>query len=164
MLSINAYLDEMNDSRVIEIMCRLFGLYANRLVDVGFSFYRSPEKSFMELSYDNPSGWGIAWLDKEGWHIYKGPQPLYLSDKARGLVEKRVRGRIIVSHIRLASVGNESLENTHPWLYRGWVFAHNGTIRNRRALLELVDKKYHDFEGNTDSEAVSYTHLTLPTN
>ncbi len=31
-------------------MYRLFGLYANRLVDVGFSFYRSPKMSFENLS------------------------------------------------------------------------------------------------------------------
>jgi len=145
---------------VTETVCRLFGLYANRPVDVGFSFYESPEKSFVELSQDNPSGWGIAWLDDECWHIYKEPQPLYLSDKARNLVEKRVRGRIIVSHIRRASPGIPvRRENTHPWLYRGWVFAHNGTIRNRRALLELVDKKYRGFEGSTDSEV--FFHLII---
>lgn len=138
-------------------MCRLFGLYANRLVDVGFSFYKSPKESFVRLSYDNSSGWGIAWFDDE-WHIYKEPQPLYLSDKAKVLVEKRVRGRIIVSHVRLASVGRESLENTHPWLYRGWVFAHNGTI-NRKALLKLLRREYQDFEGDTDSE--TFFHLIV---
>lgn len=138
-------------------MCRLFGLYANGLVDVGFSFYRSPRESFVRLSYDNPSGWGIAWFDDE-WHIYKEPQPLFLSGKARDLVEKRVRGRIIVSHVRFASVGRESLENTHPWLYRGWVFAHNGTI-NREALLKLLRREYWGFEGNTDSEA--FFHLII---
>ena len=138
-------------------MCRLFGLYANRLVNVGFSFYESPRGSFERLSYDNPSGWGIAWFDDE-WHIYKEPQPLYLSGKARDLVEKRVRGRIIVSHVRLASIGRKSLENTHPWLYRNWVFAHNGTI-NREAPLKLLRREHWNFEGDTDSEV--FFHLII---
>ena len=44
------------------------------------------------------------------------------------------------------------MDNTYPLLYRGWVFAHNGTI-NREALLKLLRRKYWDFEGDTDSEA-----------
>jgi len=128
-------------------MCRLFGLYANKPVSVGFSFYESPRGSFEELSYRNPSGWGIAWLDEEGWHIYKEPHLLYKSREAREYIETRVFGRIIVSHVRLASVGNESLENTHPWLYHGWVFAHNGTI-SRRPLLELIHEEYKRLRGN----------------
>ncbi|RLG22480.1 class II glutamine amidotransferase, partial [Methanosarcinales archaeon] len=41
-------------------MCRLFGLYANMPVDVYFSFFESPVGGFAELSYGNPSGWGVA--------------------------------------------------------------------------------------------------------
>ena len=86
-------------------MCRLFGLYANRLVDVGFSFDRSPRKSLEGLSKGNPSGWGVAWLDNEGWHIYKEPIALCKSHKAEKLIRNVVRGKIIISHVRLASVG-----------------------------------------------------------
>jgi len=139
-------------------MCRLFSLYANRLVDIYFSFFESPRSSFVELSYRNPSGWGVAWFDSS-WHIYKEPIPLYYSDRAREIIRKNVRGKIIVSHVRLASVGSCRVENTHPWLYRGWVFTHNGTIRNRRALLELLREEYHNLEGDTDSEA--FFHLIV---
>jgi glutamine amidotransferase len=41
-------------------MCRLFGLYANKAVDVQFSFYEA-EESIEKLSSRNPDGWGIAW-------------------------------------------------------------------------------------------------------
>jgi glutamine amidotransferase len=41
-------------------MCRLFGLYANKAVDVQFSFYEAKE-SIEKLSSRNPDGWGIAW-------------------------------------------------------------------------------------------------------
>ncbi len=43
-------------------MCRLFGLYANKLVNVYFSFFEA-ERSFEDLSKKNPDGWGIAWFD-----------------------------------------------------------------------------------------------------
>ncbi|MCE4624015.1 MAG: class II glutamine amidotransferase [Caldisphaeraceae archaeon] len=126
-------------------MCRLFGLYANKLVNVSFSFFESPVGSFVELSHKNPSGWGVAYLNDVGWHIYKEPLPLYSSDNAEKVIRKSVCGRIIVSHVRLASVGSAIKKNTHPWQYRNWVFAHNGTIYDKQALLELVRKDYQDF-------------------
>jgi len=140
-------------------MCRLFGLYANKPVDVYFSFYVSPRESFKNQSYDNPHGWGIAWLTSEGWHVFKEPLALYKSTKARELIKKYIRGKIIVSHVRLASYGLPKLENTHPWLYKGWVFAHNGTI-NKNRLSKLLKKNYRvSLEGDTDSER--FFHLIV---
>lgn len=141
-------------------MCRLFGLRANKSVDVSFSFYETPRKSFVELSNDNPDGWGIAWLSDEGWRIRKEPIALYRSSRAEELIRSVVRGRIIVSHVRRASDGHLSIENTHPWLYRGWAFAHNGTICNKPKLLKLLKGTYREgLEGETDSEA--FFHLVV---
>lgn len=65
----------------------------------------------------------------------------------------------MVSHVRFASSGSIRVENTHPWLYHNWVFAHNGTIRDKRALLELLHEKYRNLEGDTDSEV--FFHLIV---
>jgi len=140
-------------------MCRLFGLHANKLVDVWYSFYETPKKSLVESSHENPDGWGVAWLDDKDWHVHKEPIPLYYSTTAREIIRKYVRGRIVVSHVRFASVGDNKIENTHPWLYRGWVFAHNGTIRNKQMLLKLLREEYRDLEGDTDSEI--FFHLLI---
>jgi len=51
-----------------------------------------------------------------------------------------------------------SKENTHPWLYRGWVFAHNRSI-NRGAIRELLRGEYRGLKGDTDSEA--FFHLIV---
>jgi len=45
------------------------------------------------------------------------------------------------------------LENTHPWLYRGYVFAHKGTI-GRSGVLKLLSPEYEGLEGDTNSEVV----------
>ncbi|WP_048191449.1 class II glutamine amidotransferase [Pyrolobus fumarii] len=141
-------------------MCRLFGLYANKPVDVTFSFFESPKNSLVGLSYSNPHGWGVAWLDNSGWQVIKEPVALYESRRARKVIKKRVYGRIIVSHVRLASSGGSGVENTHPWVYRGWAFAHNGTIYDRSALLKLLTDEHRDsLEGSTDSEA--FFHLIV---
>jgi len=135
-------------------MCRLFGLYANKNVDVRFSFYKTPRRSFALQSYKHYHGWGIAWFDGVQWQIYKEPKPLYESDKARALVEKVVRGKIIISHIRHATVRSYTRGDTHPWLYRGYVFAHNGSI-DRCTLFKLLKEEYREnLEGETDSEVL----------
>jgi glutamine amidotransferase len=129
----------------------LFGLYANIPVDVEFNFYHA-ENSMAQLSHYNYSGWGIAWFNGVKWELVKEPSALHVSKKARSTA-RRVRGLIIISHVRLATTGGETLENTHPWLYRGYVFAHNGTV-DRWGLLRLVRQEYRGFEGETDSEVL----------
>ncbi len=76
-----------------------------------------------------------------------------MSKDARKLA-KNVFGVIIVSHVRKATHGGAKLENTHPWLYKGYVFAHNGVIRDRNKVLELLSSEYRDLEGVTDSETL----------
>lgn len=46
-------------------MCRLFGIIANREVDIEFSFHRA-DKPFKSFSENNPDGWGIGYYSKEG--------------------------------------------------------------------------------------------------
>jgi predicted glutamine amidotransferase len=130
-------------------MCRLFGLYANKPVDVSFSFYKA-RKSFKKQSVNNPQGWGIAWFDGKKWNVCKEPLPLYKSQLAESLA-RRTLGKIVISHVRLATRGTPTVGNTHPWLYRGWVFAHNGTI-DAEGLYGMLREEYRDFEGETDSE------------
>jgi len=132
-------------------VCRLFGLYANVPVNVAFSFYEAGT-SMSELSRRNPDGWGVAWFDGREWHLEKEPWALYESEKARE-VARSVRGLIIISHVRRATHGEARYENTHPWIYRGFVFAHNGYL-DRERLLRLVRVEYRDFEGETDSEVL----------
>jgi len=130
----------------------LFGLYANRLVNVEFSFFETA-RSLKYLSTFNPSGWGIAWFNGKEWRLHREPIALYESRRAREYV-RAVRGLIIVSHVRLATHGDKRVENTHPWLYRGrYVFAHNGSL-DRETLLELLLPEYRDLEGETDSEVL----------
>jgi glutamine amidotransferase len=50
-----------------------------------------------------------------------------MSQIAKALI-KSVHGYIIISHVRHATHRGLKLENTYPWLYRGYIFAHNGTI------------------------------------
>jgi len=137
-------------------MCRLFGLYANKLVNAYFSFFEA-KRSFENLSREHSQGWGIAWFDGFKWDLYKEPQSLHESNEAKRRI-KNIRGIIIISHVRRASQGEVKKENTHPWLYKDYVFAHNGDA-NREKLLNLLSENYKDLEGETDSEV--FFHLIV---
>lgn len=78
---------------------------------------------------------------------------------------ERVFAKTVVAHVRRATVGGASLENTHPFSWENWTFAHNGTItgfdRIRRDLESetLSDLRKHR-RGSTDSEAAFYWMLS----
>ena len=63
----------------------------------------------------------------------------------------------VLVHARCATVGSYKDENTHPFRYRRWLFAHTGTIEgfdaSRPALLaSLPDHFRRGIHGETDSE------------
>ena len=57
-----------------------------------------------------------------------------------------------VSHIRYATTGERTTENTHPFAMDGMLFAHNGMIRDLEALEAEVGRDMRFVGGDTDSE------------
>ena len=129
-------------------MCRLFGLIANKDVDVEFSFLRA-DKPFRELSKNNPHGWGIGYYKNHKVTIHKEPINAFNSETFFPKA-KEVKSRIIISHVRFSTQGNRTLGNTHPFSYEKWIFAHNGTARIRHNPQFRLNF-YHPV-GETDSE------------
>jgi glutamine amidotransferase len=63
----------------------------------------------------------------------------------------------LVAHARYATTGNHRDENTHPFRFRRWLFAHDGAIEGfellRGTLLSsLPDHLRRNVQGDTDSE------------
>jgi len=80
------------------------------------------------------------------------PAPLSLLQLA-GSVDSHA----LLAHARYATVGIQKDENTHPFRYRRWLFAHDGTVEafaqvKPRLLSELPDFLRRHVEGETDSE------------
>lgn len=80
------------------------------------------------------------------------PSPLGLADLAGG-----IEAEALLAHARYATVGKAKDENTHPFRFRRWLFAHDGTVeafdRVRPMLLEgLPDFLSRNVMGDTDSE------------
>lgn len=151
-------------------MCRLYGFRANEPTKVECSLVRAQNALMAQSRMDREGlthghGWGVAehpdglpLVEKQAWAAYHGEQ--FKKTAAR------VYSRTVIAHVRRATVGSPSLENTHPFVHGVWLFAHNGTVPNfeqvRGRLIEAMDPLHRsEVRGTTDSEHVFRYLLTL---
>lgn len=131
-------------------MCRLFALAAPEPVKAAFWLLEAPD-SLAEQSRRNPDGYGLATFGPDGPVVDKEPVAAY-ADVAFRREAREAVSREFVAHVRYASVGAHTMENTHPFAQDGRVFAHNGHIEG----LERLDAELGDdralVHGDTDSE------------
>lgn len=132
-------------------MCRLFGLIANKEVDVDFSFLKA-DIAFQQLGSSNPSGWGIGYYVNGNSKLFREPTSTLQSKEFPNKAQE-IKSKIIVSHVRLATQGGEFIENTHPFTYDNWIFAHNGNVGIKEDLKNKLNPRYRGLiQGKTDSE------------
>ncbi|MCL6472585.1 MAG: class II glutamine amidotransferase [Firmicutes bacterium] len=141
-------------------MCRLFGLIADTPVSIENPILEGI-KPFVELSYKHHDGWGIGYVDgcppgEKSIRVVKSDYPAWKDEHFSRLIKHLVSCLAIV-HLRDAKYGPVALRNTHPFFAEGWIFAHNGSLRNFRKIeRELRGKR---FSGETDSERYFYLLL-----
>ena len=130
-------------------MCRLFGIIANQPVNIKFSFFHA-DKPFRKFAKTNPHGWGIAWYKEKKPKIFK--ESMAKSRHYHFGKIKEVKSQIIISHVRYATKGKSKKANSHPFTYKNFIFAHNGTV-SRKQLYDLLSRKFRkEVKGETDSE------------
>jgi glutamine amidotransferase len=81
-------------------------------------------------------------------------------------IAKELKTDAFVGHVRKATVGAWKHENSHPFRFRNWLFAHNGTIAHFDAVKPRMLEAIPDFlrrnvRGDTDSEHLFHLFLTL---
>jgi predicted glutamine amidotransferase len=114
-------------------MCRLYGFRANEPTKVECSLVFSQNGLLAQSRADrrgesHPDGWGMAFYENGDPEVQRRTTAAY--DCVHfSVTAERMYARTVVAHVRKATVGPPSLVNTHPFTYRHWVFAHNGTIR-----------------------------------
>lgn len=150
-------------------MCRLYALRANEPTRVECSLVLSQNNLMRQSEGDSEGlvhghGWGVAdypdgvpVVEKQTWAAYNGE---HFAKKAA-----RVYAHTVIAHVRRATVGSPSLNNTHPFAFGRFIFAHNGTVPNfeqlRLRILEHIDPLHHnEIRGQTDSEHVFHYLLT----
>lgn len=134
-------------------MCRLLG-YVSRQPVIAKDVLEDTLAAFIEISHLHADGWGLAWYDEQA-HVQhaKTPEPAHSSVEFSSLAAS-VRTDALIAHVRWATPGFAlCMENTHPFIYKQFAFAHNGAVAPNEDLEELIAPHLREhITGTTDSE------------
>ncbi|MBV9472540.1 MAG: class II glutamine amidotransferase [Solirubrobacterales bacterium] len=133
-------------------MCRLFGMSGgSEPVTATFWLLEAPD-SLAQQSRREPDGTGLGTFTADGKPVVS-KQPLAAYEDERFAREAReVSSRTFVAHVRYASNGGLSVENTHPFEQHQRLFAHNGVIGDLPRLEQELGDAMRTVHGETDSE------------
>jgi len=138
-------------------MCELLTISSQYPANMGFSLNRLASHSQYcdNEIFSNPDGWGVAYYQGNDVTLLREPQSANNSELVR-FIEKHIPATdLLISHIRKATQGNRSLNNTQPFIRelagRMHVFAHNGDFPDIKKSSEFLLQHFHTV-GETDSE------------
>jgi predicted glutamine amidotransferase len=130
-------------------MCRILGCVAREPVGVRHELLDA-ENPLIRQAEEHDSGWGMAVYERPDGNeprCIHFPQAAFEDPRFEGATE--MRGRIFNVHLRRATMGGLTRENTHPFCLGNYSFGHNGTVVRFPKLLEPGVQKPN---GTTDSE------------
>lgn len=148
-------------------MARLFGLIGNRadlagrVLEVEREALQVPES----LIPAGPISWGIGFY--QGGELLLRRRP---SDERRNLdiatLTQGLRTDLLIGQVRASTTGALRTENTHPFRYREWLFAHTGSLEHyaqiRPRLLDSIPEFLRkNIRGDTDSEILFHIVLSF---
>jgi glutamine amidotransferase len=133
-------------------MCRLFGMSGGQH-DVQATFWLlDAPTSLLQLSETQPDGVGLGTFNPDGtpW-VYRKP---VAANRSQTFIADahEVRSRTFLAHIRHATAGQPTRENTHPFEQHGRLFAHNGVLGGLDELRSRLGEHASLVQGSTDSE------------
>jgi predicted glutamine amidotransferase len=133
-------------------MCRLFGLTAGA-VRVRATFWLLDAPDSLEVqSHRNADGAGIGFFDPAGEPVLDKQPEAAFRDEDFTHGAQQAESSAFVAHIRFATAGGWTLQNTHPFAIAGRIMAHNGGF-GELAQLDAQLGSYRDLVlGDTDSE------------
>jgi predicted glutamine amidotransferase len=130
-------------------MCRILGSVAANPASIRHELLEA-ENPMIRQSETHDSGWGMAvykHADGGAPDAIRFPQAAFSDGDFLRATDKR--GRIFNVHVRRATMGGLTMENTHPFCLGDYSFSHNGTILDFPRLLEPGVQRPR---GQTDSE------------
>jgi predicted glutamine amidotransferase len=132
-------------------MCRLFGLSAGtEPVSARIWLLEAPD-SLADQSHHNPDGTGLGIFDGRRPVVHKAPVAAF-DDAAFAREARDERSPTFLAHIRFASTGAKTMENTHPFEQDGRLFAHNGVLQGLDQIEAELGADSTLLHGQTDSE------------
>lgn len=146
-------------------MARLVGFISNR-PDLGARVIELESRSLLVRRRAGVvPGWGVGFY--QAGEILLKRRPIDDRPEINLLdMTKDVRADLLMAHVRVATVGTARTENTHPFRYRQWLFAHTGTIEafpqlRSRMAESLPQFLQRDVRGDTDSEILFHLFLSF---
>ncbi len=134
-------------------MCELFAISSNQPTNVTFSLDEFSKHGGLEGPHKD--GWGIAFYADRDAQIIKEPSSASNSECLNFVKSHHFQSKVVLSHIRQATQGKVSLENTQPFSRelggKIHVFAHNGDLHGITSDKNLNHTIARPL-GNTDSE------------
>jgi predicted glutamine amidotransferase len=134
-------------------MCELFCLSSRVPTVASFSLHRFAARGGRDSR--TVDGWGLAFYDGRDLRLYREPEPAGDSAWLAFIEGRRIASPLVFSHLRRATAGRVSLENTQPFVRelggRMHCFAHNGHLPEIEALQRKTRPHFRPV-GNTDSE------------
>src|SRR5260370_10124351 len=133
-------------------MCRLFGMTAGaEPVSATFWLLDAPD-SLEVQSRRNADGSGIGFFDPAGRPVLdKQAEPAF-ADPDFIREAKQATSATFVAHVRLATTGGRTTQNTHPFAMQGRIMAHNGGFGEIGRLDDQLGPYRELVAGDTDSE------------
>ena len=134
-------------------MCRLLGYCSRGSASVAGLLSGEGLRAFTALSDFHSDGWGMAWYDADGLRLRKSARRAAEEpDYAR--LARRPLGDLGLVHLRWATPGlGIGYDNSHPFRYGPYAFAHNGAIHPQDRLGEMLPAGWEQrLAGTTDSE------------
>jgi predicted glutamine amidotransferase len=133
-------------------MCRLFGLTSGAVrVRATFWLLDAPD-SLEAQSHRNVDGSGIGFFDAAGAPVVdKQPEPAF-SDEEFIHEAREAESSTFVAHVRWATAGGRTVQNTHPFVMDGRIMAHNGGFGELARLDAQLGSYASLVRGDTDSE------------
>lgn len=100
----------------------------------------------------NTSGAGMGWFDESNTPtVVKHPGHETASSPLRSDAAA-VTANTLITHVRMATAGSESMANTHPFLVDDMLIAHNGGFSDLQAVDAHLGADAALAHGQTDSE------------
>lgn len=134
-------------------MCELFAMSSDQPSTVRYSLPEFARHGALKRS--NRSGWGIAYFQDRDAFLVKEPEPAADSPWVDFIARQDIASHCVIAHVRLATIGQPTLHNTHPFRRalagRTHVLAHNGTLKKLHAANDGAKLAHYPI-GDTDSE------------
>lgn len=133
-------------------MCRLFGMSGGEAQVSAQLWLLDAADSLTAQSHSNPDGTGLGIFDADLMPVVEKAPISAFEDTDFAEEARRERSRTFIGHVRFASVGELTCENTHPFVQEGRIFAHNGVLGDLDRFDEELGPDRALREGDTDSE------------